>query len=954
MWNVIKNLWLGLVLIIVASAVLLLSDLGRREKNASRPNRHGARSLPGSQDGTTVSEGNARIYRVGVITFGPDPVFEMAVKGVREGLAAAGFQEGVNLELQEVQAQNDISLLHQLVQELVSRQPDLLIPLSTPCLASVLTNGHGIPTVFGIVTSPLEAGAGESFEKHLPHVTGAAWSAPLPELLEWMARLFPGRRTLGISYNPSHANSLAEVAAIRDFCDKQGWKCVERPVSSSSEIKEGMQSLLQAKPDLVFAIGDNTLVSAKSAVADICAKAKIPLVAVDGSLMGDGALFSIGASPRLEGRRTGALAARVLLGADSADIPFTPSVDKETTLDFAAARRLGITFPEELLQQVDRCLHLRALRDRPAMIAMVNLVQARSLELAENGFKRGLIEAGLVDGEDFILRKFNAQGEITQLPALLDAAVNLQPDLIVTITTPAMVAAASRVKDFPIVFCVGSDPLALKIFTKETIPSNLTGVYDDPALGALLQMAMDHNPELKSVGIIYDPSQPNSMLSVERLRRACTEKNVPLHEATAASMIDLSTAVQSLIQQDIGALIVSTDNLVTAGFAAVHKLTSRAGIPIFATETDLLREGAIGAIGEDFELWGAHSAQLAVKVLAGVPPAALPLEPTRVRRTNPPGHSPVASRQSAVTTGTPYKISIIRYNDAIFTENVMNGVIHGFDTAGWKEGKDYQLKIFNAQGDIVTLSSIMAACRADRPDLLIPISTPALQGALRQSDGIPMVYGCVASGVQAGAGKTPDDHLPNVTGVDTLAPCDAMARLIRETFPDARAVGTLYSPGEVNAEFNRAVFMEALQKAGLKLVSVPISSTAATAEAANAMLRADIQLVCQIMDNSARPGFAQIAKRAAQAGLPFICFDSSALNEGAIMSMGRNYFDSGIETAALAMRVLGGENPGTIPFFRSQSEELIVNAEALAKSGIVLPEEWQQKAKIWTGKANEN
>ena len=194
-----------------------------------------------------------------------------------------------------------------------------------------------------------------------------------------------------------------------------------------------------------------------------------------------------------------------------------------------------------------------------------------------------------------------------------------------------MIAAVNRIRDVPIVYTVASDPVALGIFTKDALPSNLAGVHDNPALGRLLEMAMANDPGLESVGIVYDPAQPNSMLSVERLRPACAAKGIRLNEATASVLSDLSTAVQSLVQRGTGALILSADNLVTSGFSIVHKTAAGAGMPIFVTEPALVEEGATGAIGDDYEAWGAQSGRLAAKVLAGVPPGELSLETTRVQ-----------------------------------------------------------------------------------------------------------------------------------------------------------------------------------------------------------------------------------------------------------------------------------------------------------------------------------
>jgi ABC-type uncharacterized transport system substrate-binding protein len=583
-----------------------------------------------------------RQYRAGILYFGPDPIFEMAIAGIKASLRDAGFVEGKNLTLFPMHANSDMSMLPQVVQRLNSQALDVIIPLSTPCLGAVLGGGGDVPIVFGVVSAPLEAGAGKSFEDHLPNVTGAVWTAPNLAAFDWLKVLFPQARVLGIVYNPAQANSQREAAIIRGLAPRLGFRLEERSIGNPSEVAEALPSLFSAGVDAVFGMADNTVVTSFTALAHACRRERIPLVADDRSLMGSGALFCIGASPDGEGRNAGKLAARVLLGERPADIPFSPSVATETVVDFAAAKHLGVSFPVDLLKEADRFLSLHARKGRPVRIAMVNLVQNRLLDLAQEGVLRGLRESGLTE-QDFTVKYYNAQGELAQLPMVLDAARNDDPDLIVTVTTPAMVAAASRVKDVPIVFTVASDPVALGLFSRETRPAHIVGVHDDPPVGRLLDMARKHDPSLTSVGILFDPAQPNSVLSVEMLRQACAERKVTLREVTAANVSELATAVQAIVQMNVDAILLSADNLVNSGFAVIHTAASRADIPVYVTSVDLVAEGADGAIGDDYEGWGAQSGRIAAKVLAGVPPGALPIEATRVQTVIEPMAMPAAA-----------------------------------------------------------------------------------------------------------------------------------------------------------------------------------------------------------------------------------------------------------------------------------------------------------------------
>jgi ABC-type uncharacterized transport system substrate-binding protein len=793
-----------------------------------------------------------RIYKVGILPFGAHPMFDQLNAGIRETLGAAGFIESRNLVLSSLHPNGDMSLLPQVARQLADQELDLIIPLCTPCLGAILACKPRMPVVFGAVSSPVEAGAGKSYTDHLPRVTGAVWTAPSPTLFRWLKTLYPACKVVGVVYSPSDANSMREKETARALLAECGMSLVERTIANSSEISQAAQSLLSANVDAVFGMADNTVVSGFAALDQVCQRHRLPVVADDFSEMGSGALYSCGASPQGEGRHTGQMAARVLLGENPATMPFEPTTEMETTVDLAAAARLGVTLPPELLREASFYHHASARLGRPFRLALITLTRTPLLDAAEQGLRRGLGEAGFKEKDDFTVKRFEAQDEATQLPALLAAARAEAPDLVVTVTTPALLVAAQLSPTIPLVFTAASGPAARALLISGNRPAHCAGVLADPATERRLESA-------------------------------------PGPDA-ARSALDLYAA------------------------------------------------------------WGAQSGRLAAKVLAGLSPRDLPIETLRL----PPDSAtpdlpsatptPTPTPSAAKSPARPWTVCIVRYNDAQFATDTERGVRDGFKKLGLQEGRDLTLRTLNAQGDMTTLTSIVTAVRAERPDLVMTISTPALQAALRQITDLPLVFGCVADGVVAGAGTSPTEHRPNVTGISSRHPAEGMARLLKLCVPGLRAVGTLFSPGEVNAEHNRKLFAAALEQEGLKLIAVPVNSSTETVEATTALLRSDIQIICQVMDNTTRPAFSQIAKRADEAGLAFFCFDSSALRDGATLALARDFYDTGSETAALAVRILHGEAPQGIPLTNARTEVLMVNPELLKKRGLVLPPEYAAKA----------
>lgn len=138
------------------------------------------------------------MYSVALCYYAPLTVFEMALQGFKDGMTEHGFIEGENLKLTVQHASGNMSLLPQIMKSLTKEHPDVLVPLSTPCLAAALTCAKDQDVVFGIVAAPLEAGAGTDMTNHLPRVTGVARSLPPEELAKIVRLLFPDSRRIGV------------------------------------------------------------------------------------------------------------------------------------------------------------------------------------------------------------------------------------------------------------------------------------------------------------------------------------------------------------------------------------------------------------------------------------------------------------------------------------------------------------------------------------------------------------------------------------------------------------------------------------------------------------------------------------------------------------------------------------------------------------------------------------
>ncbi|MDZ7743410.1 MAG: ABC transporter substrate-binding protein [Bacteroidota bacterium] len=958
MRNIIKDLWLAVALILGVSAILLLSDLEQRQTSAPGP----VKEYPG----------------IAVMQISSTSLLDKHVQGVLDRLQSEGFIASDESNIRQFNPQADMSTANAIAKDLVNGPYDIIITSSTLALQTIANANKSSrkPHIFGAVTDPYGAGVGitgPAPNHHPAYMSGIGTFQPVEKAFRVLKKMNPGIEKVGVVWNPGEQCSEACLTEARMICAELGITLLEAIATNTSEVSEAARSLLAKGAEAIWIGGDTIATASADMIVDIARQHNVPVITNDPTDVEKGALFGLGADYYTVGLYTGDMAAEVLKGKSPAEFPIKNVVpellklNEETlswlgkpwrltdeirellklqaegtgineSIDFADKKYIKNAPSDEELLTAEHFTNLHEYAGRSMKIALINLVQNLALENAIEGVREGLEISGLEEGKDFEIREYCAQGEIGQLSQILGAALQDKPDLVITVTTPAFVAAAGKVKDIPLLYTVASNPYKIKLFDEGELPPNICGIHDDPPVAEVLDMAMKHKEGLKKAGIIYDAAQPNSLLSVEKLRKAGRERNIEILEATASTTSELSMAAQSLLQRGAQVFILSADNLAYTGFPAILKVARSASIPIYSTEKELVEQGATGAIGDDFHHWGVESGKMAAKVLCGLSPEKLGIRPTSKLVIIDPKNLTAGRDQ-------PYKLRIVHYSETEFAERCHEGLVDGIIKAGLVEGQDYELKSYNAQGDMSTLSSIMTTVKADQVDLLLVISTPTLQAALRQAGPeTKIVFTGVGDGVKAGAGKSETDHLPNVTGISTRSPFAGMARLISEIMPEAKKVGTLFTPAEINSVLYKDWFKDALAEHGIELVAIPVSSSAEVSQSASELCRHDIQAVTQIVDNLTRPGFALIARRANDNDLPVFAFDSDQMREGACLCLARDYYDAGLEAAEKAIRVLRGENPGDIPFTNTQSEKLIYNEALLEKFELSIPDSFKAKA----------
>ncbi len=259
-------------------------------------------------------------------------------------------------------------------------------------------------------------------------------------------------------------------------------------------------------------------------------------------------------------------------------------------------------------------------------IGITQLVDHPSLDSIRRGILEGLAQNGFREGENLTVIFENAQGNSTTAAQIAKKFASLPLDAIVPITTPSAQAIVSQVKKTPIIFAAVSDPLGAKIVASLKHPKgNVTGVADIPPVKQQLNFLLTCLPNIKKLGVIYNPGEANAVAFLEKLQPLAKENNIEIITAAALKSVNVSEAAQNLVNR-VDAIFIGNDNTVVSGLEALVKICLEAKKPLFMSDPDSVDRGALAAYAYDQQQIGKQVGAMVAKVLKGNNPGEMAVE----------------------------------------------------------------------------------------------------------------------------------------------------------------------------------------------------------------------------------------------------------------------------------------------------------------------------------------
>ena len=285
--------------------------------------------------------------------------FRAFVAAFADELARLGWIDGRNARIEQLWTNADVNRARAFAQELVARQPDVIVTSTTHATAAVKHESNTIPIVFTVVSDPVGSGFVAALPRPGGNITGFSHTdgGMGGKWLTLLKEIAPDIKRAGIMFNPDTAPSGGKffLGSFEAGATVLGVEPVKLPVRSDSEIETAIASLGRERVALAL-MDDSYMAVHYPTVIAATARNKVPAIFVTPEFVRDGGLLFYGADITDIFRRAAGYVDRILRGEKPADLPVQLPTKFEMTINLKTAKSLGINVPPALLATADEVI----------------------------------------------------------------------------------------------------------------------------------------------------------------------------------------------------------------------------------------------------------------------------------------------------------------------------------------------------------------------------------------------------------------------------------------------------------------------------------------------------------------------------------------------------------------------------------------------------------------------
>lgn len=281
-----------------------------------------------------------------------------------------------------------------------------------------------------------------------------------------------------------------------------------------------------------------------------------------------------------------------------------------------------------ILSLVFTSTQVLAQEEKRSKVLISKVIEHPALNATVQGIIDALESSGYIQNQNLDLKVESAQANPALAGQIASKFVHMNPDVAVgvgTISAQSFSKYASQNK-IKLVFSSVTDPIgaSLVLNLKDT-NQNISGVSNFIDLEPQLLMMRQILPNLKKLGILYNPGELNSVSIVKKLEQLCQTLDITLIKQTISKTADGAQNALKLAQE-VDAIFISNDNTALSALPIIINSARKKKTPVFVSDTDAVEAGAIAALGPNQYEIGQQTGRMIIRLLKGEDVSEQPVE----------------------------------------------------------------------------------------------------------------------------------------------------------------------------------------------------------------------------------------------------------------------------------------------------------------------------------------
>lgn len=250
--------------------------------------------------------------RIAVITSQETPPYQDVASGFFDFLK----KEGINADFDHYGLSGNAGKASQVISDIKKRPPRLILTIGTLATQIALREVDDTPIIAGLVSNM-------DTLRNSKNATGVVLDFPLVTQFEWMHKLLPEIKIIGVLYNPKE--NQAKIEAAIQAAKKEGLILLPKEVETPRALPDALESLAR-NVDLLWGINDQLVLSPQTAEAILLFsfRSGVPFVGLSSSWVKAGALYALDRDYKDLGAQCGELAIKILQGTKPSMLAIVP------------------------------------------------------------------------------------------------------------------------------------------------------------------------------------------------------------------------------------------------------------------------------------------------------------------------------------------------------------------------------------------------------------------------------------------------------------------------------------------------------------------------------------------------------------------------------------------------------------------------------------------------------